>query len=116
MPAIMHEYRRSAAAGLGVVVDVNNVDNELTISLNGQLLTWLGGPGGQGDSYNRNITDQLDAGENLLTFTAVNFDDNSPASLDASVSIGAEKINLNQSSLGGVPQGLYYQAFVYIDR
>lgn len=114
MTTTMEQYRRSAT-GLGVSVDVNNVDNELTITLNGQLLTNLVGPVGESDRFNRNITSELDTGENLLTFTLVNFNNGSPASLDASVSIGAEKINLNQYSIGGVPQGCYYQAFVYLD-
>ena len=38
-----------------------------------------------------------------------------PASLKASVSVGSDKINLNQASAtdpsqGSAPQGLYYQA------
>ena len=56
--ATIEEYRRTAT-DLGVVVDVNNVDNELTITLNGQLLTTLSGPGGQGDRYNNNISNHL---------------------------------------------------------
>lgn len=115
MPATMEVYRRNAT-DRGVVVDVNNVDNELTITLNGQLLTKLDGPGGENDRFNRNVTEQLDRGENLMTFTLINFHDNSPAGLDASVSVGAEKINLNQSSTAGAHQGCYYQAFIYLDR
>lgn len=108
----VHHHDR---AEQGTIVDVNNVDNELTIALNGQPLTTLGGPAGEGDSYNRNITDQLDAGQNLLVFSVVNFDEASPAKLDASVSIGADRINLNQAD-PHVPQGLYYQAFVYLNK
>jgi hypothetical protein len=112
MPAIMEEYKYSAT-GLGVVIDVNNVDDEVTITLNGVLLQSLVGPHGQRDRYNRNITDQLDPGENLLTFTLVNF--GGPCKLDGSVSVGAQAINLNQSSIGDAPPGCYYQAFVYLD-
>ena len=108
----VHQHDR---AERGTIVDVNNVDNELTIALNGQPLTTLGGPSGEGDSYNRNITDQLDSGQNLLVFSVVNFDEASPAKLDASVSIGADRINLNQADVG-VPLGLYYQAFVYLEK
>ena len=109
------EVHRVGNAESGTIVDVNNVDNELLIVLNGQQLRTIGGPVGQGDSYNRNITDQLDPGQNLLVFTLTNFHENSPSGLDASISIGADRINLNQSDQN-VPQGLYYQAFVYLDK
>ena len=97
----------------GTIVDVNNVNNELLIVLNGQQLRTIGGPGGEGDSYNRNITDQLDSGQNLLVFTLTNFYEDSRAGQDASVSIGPDRINMNQTE-PNVPQGLYYQAFVYL--
>jgi hypothetical protein len=109
------EVYRHGNAETGTIVDVNNVDNELTIALNGQPLTTLGGPTGEFDSHNQNITDQLDSGPNLLVFTLVNLDDGTPAGVNASVSVGSDKINLNQSD-PRVPRGLYYQAFVYLDK
>lgn len=114
MPAIIEVHEHDHAES-GTIVDVNNVDNELTIALNGQPLTTLGGPNGERDCYNRNITDQLNAGRNLLVFSVVNFGENSPARLDASVSVGPDRINLNHSD-PSVPQGLYYQAFLYLDK
>ena len=117
MPAIVEEYVRENA-GFGTVIDVNNVDDELTITLNGQLLGQLIGPAGEQDQLNRNITRTLREGMNTLVFSLVNLSatGNNPASMNASVSIGGERINLNQSSISGAgatqptPTGLFYQA------
>lgn len=55
MAVLVEEYRRENA-GNGTVIDVNDVDNELTITLNGDLVTQIKGPAGDADRYNKNIT------------------------------------------------------------
>ena len=117
MAAIVEEYRRENA-GNGTVVDVNDVDNELTITLNGDLVTHITGPGGEADRFNKNITSMLEDGVNVLIFDLVNYASSgaNPASLNASISIGAERINLNQHSGSGAPQGLYYQAVFVLTK
>ena len=122
MVAIVEGYIRSNA-GSGTIIDVNNVDNELTITLNGDLVTQLTGPAGEMDRFNKNITGILKDGINVLVFSLVNFSGEgwNPASLNASVSIGGERINLNQASATdpsqpGAPQGLYYQAVFVLTK
>jgi hypothetical protein len=108
---IIEEYRR-INAGNGTFVDVNKVNAELTIVLNGMLLAILTGPESGQDNYNRNITNNLISGQNILVFTLLNLGgESSEVSLDASVSIGAERINLNQKAIA--PPGLFYQAFFF---
>lgn len=120
MPPKVREYIRPNA-GAGTVIDVNDVDNELTITLNGDLLAHLTGPLGEMDRFNKNITPLLRDGVNILVFSLVNFASTggwNPASLDASVSIGEETINLSQPATVGqsAPQGLYYQAVFYLTK
>jgi hypothetical protein len=113
MPPVIHEFTHPGADS-GTVVDVNNVDNELTVTLNGSLLTYLSGPSGSGDQFNQNITNLLGSGRNILTFSLVNQHASTPASINASVSIGGDTRNLNHTA-SNAPEGLCYQAFIFLD-
>jgi hypothetical protein len=110
---VIHEYTHPNADA-GTVVDVNDVNNELTVTLNGSLLTHLSGPSGSLDQFNQNITSLLHPGRNILTFSLVNLGNPSPASLNASVSIGPDTRSLNFTA-AGASEGMCYQAFLFLD-
>ena len=114
MSVLMEEFRRTSA-DKAIVVDVNRVNGELTIILNGLILAALMGPDTGQDNYNRNITSLLIPGENIVTWTLVSLGKKShEVSLDGSVSIGAERINLSQQ--GTTPPGLFYQVFLFLEH
>jgi hypothetical protein len=117
------EYKKiQVAAGAGVVIDINSADDTVYVSLNGDIVGAAGLRASK--TLNENLTPSLQAGANVLVVSLYN--DNraahrggkgdSPASMDASLSVGANKYNLSYSTRGDHSPGLVTQHVFLLNK
>ena len=117
--AIIREFRRTNIDNAAVVVNVDSVDNEFTITLNGNQIAQLNGPGGN-SQFTTNISNSVLRGKsNVLVLTLNNFAGGgfNPANVQARVEVGNETINVTESSGNqSAAQGLFSQSVIVLER
>ena len=100
--------------GACCVLDINSVDDTAYVSLNGLL---VGSVGLRGQStLNKNLSTCLRTGENVLVVSVYNDNkqgdtgqEDSPARLDGSLTVGPNRLNLSYATPGDHIPGLVYQ-------
>lgn len=116
------EYREiSVAPGAGVVIDVNSADDAVYVSLNGDMVGAVGPDGSR--TLHENVTPSLQEGGNVLVVSLYNDNrkgytdkEESPASMDASLSVGGEIYNLSYATPGDHKPGLVSQHVFLLNK
>jgi len=111
------EHRKTGIGNAAVSINVNQVDNELLIALNGTQIARLTGPGNP--VYQENLSQYILAGRpNVLVLTLANFSGGgfNPATCQAVLNVGNEEINLGVGSVGNAPEGVYAQSIIILER
>jgi hypothetical protein len=105
----------------GVIVDINSADDAAYVSLNGDIIGGVGADGAR--SLNQNVHNSLKPGGNVLVISLYNDNrkgytgkENSPARLDASVSVGNKSINLSYATPGAHRPGLVLQYVFLLNK
>lgn len=106
----MKKYEHVSSATL----KVNKADNEITITLNGELLYfnhhW------QDLNFNKNITSSLKDGGNVLVVTIANHSNASnPAEVDFDLSVNTKLENFSRND-NNFRQGVFYQAVIILNK
>ena len=102
-----------------VRVTVRAADNEFTVALNDKLIKF--GHFIESNKFDENITDRLRPGLDVLVVSCDNHGlpnpDPNPASLEATVEVNNEPINISQTTSNrGIRQGLYCQAIIVLEK
>lgn len=113
----MAKIRQVHKTGIGnsaVSINVDAVDNQGIVALNGVQLAQLDGPG-DFRGYRENITRQLNYGVNVLVISVVNY--GGVAHISGSVDVGPNEINIGETSGGSsAPDGMYSQIVIVLEK
>ena len=116
------EYQEiQVSSDAGVVLDINSADDTVFASLNGDIVGSVGLRGAR--TLNENLAHSLRTGVNVLVVSLYNDNrsgatgrEDSPASMDASLTVGPERYNLSYATPGEHPPGLISQYVFLLNK